>query len=77
MYVDGEEVDMYVKSVEYAVRNPACCANTYDSTRMPDHMSASTVTLPSKPKVCCSNADEWISVAFSTCSLMVILSLLK
>ncbi len=43
--------DMYVKSVEYAVRNPACCANTYDCTRTLGPTSASTATSPSKPKV--------------------------
>ncbi len=43
--------DMYVKSVEFAVRNPACCANTYDYTRTLGPTSASTATSPSKPKV--------------------------
>lgn len=63
MYVAGGEDDMYVKSVEYAVRNPACCANTFDYTRTIDLTSASTVTLPSKPKVCCTT-DECLSILY-------------
>lgn len=47
----GGEGAMYVKSVEYAVRNPACCANTYGCTRTLGPTSASTATSPSKPKV--------------------------
>lgn len=66
MYVVGGGDDMYVKSVEYAARNPACYANTYDYTRMLDLMSASTVTLPSKPKVC-STTDKSRFVALSSC----------
>lgn len=75
MYVAGGEDDMYVKSVEYAVRNPACCANTFDYTRTIDLTSASTVTLPSKPKVCCTT-DEWRFVAFSSCLSIFLLILL-
>lgn len=46
-----EEGSMYVRSVEFAARNPACWRNTFARTQTSGHMSASTVTLLLKPKV--------------------------
>lgn len=47
----ADEGSMYVRSVEFAARNPACWRNTFARTQTSGPMSASTVTLPLKRKV--------------------------